>query len=59
MQKFRILYFRESLLEDAEEVRARDVLEVIGKVAGQPPEIRVEVWADRRRVGVISPSRVR
>ena len=56
MQTYRLLYFRESLLESAEEVRARDLLEAVQKAAGQPPEIRVEVWSDQRRVGVIGPS---
>ena len=56
MQDFRILYFRDSVLEKAEEVRARDLLEVVKHAAGQPPEVRVEVWSDKGRVGVILPS---
>jgi hypothetical protein len=57
MQTFRLLYFRESILENAEEVRARDLLEAVEKAAGQPPDVRVEVWSDHRRVGIIGPSR--
>ena len=56
MQTFRFLYFRESVLEDAEEVQARDVVEAVAKAAGQPPEIRIELWLDHRRVGIIGPS---
>lgn len=56
MQDFRILYFRDSVLEKAEEVRASDLLEAVGRAAGQPPQVRVEVWSDRGRVGVIGPS---
>jgi hypothetical protein len=56
MRTFRLLYFRESLLEGAEEVRVRDVLEAVEKAAGQPPDVRVEVWSEHRRVGIIGPS---
>jgi hypothetical protein len=56
MQTFRLLYFRESLLQNAEEVRVRNVVEAVEKAAGQPPEIRVEVWSERGRVGIIGPS---
>jgi hypothetical protein len=53
MQTFRLLYFRESLLEDAQEVRVRDVLEAIEQAGGQPPDVRIEVWSGHRRVGLI------
>jgi hypothetical protein len=56
MQTYRLLYFRESVLEDAEEVRARDVVEALGRAAGRPAEIRVEVWSNHRRVGIIRRS---
>jgi hypothetical protein len=59
MTTFRLLYFRESLLAQAQEVRVRDVVEAIEKAAGQPPDIRVEVWSDNGRVAVIGPSRLR
>ena len=54
MQTFRLLYFRENVLEIAEEVRVRDLLEAIEKAAGQPPDARVELWY--RRVAIIGPS---
>jgi hypothetical protein len=56
MQTFHVLYFRESVLEDAEEVRARDVLEAVQKAAGQPPDVRIELWLEHRRVAIIGPS---
>ena len=59
MQTFHLLYFRENVLEDAEEVRARDVLEAVQKGAGQPPDVRVELWQEHRRVAIIGPSRRR
>jgi hypothetical protein len=56
VQTYRLLYFRDALLEDAQEVQARDLLEAIGKAAGQPPDVRVEVWSDKGRVGVLRTS---
>lgn len=53
MQSFRFLYFRESVLDHAEEVRVRDILEAIEKAAGKPSHLRAEVWSDRGRVGEI------
>src|SRR5438270_14073841 len=43
VQTFHILYFRESLLENTEEIHARDLLEAVEKASGQPPDVRVEV----------------
>jgi len=57
MRTFRLLYFRESLLEQAEEVSAPSVLEAIRRATGQPPDIRVEVWSENGRVGTIGPAR--
>ena len=57
MKTFRLLYFRESLLEKAEEVQARDLVEAVEKAAGQPDHIRVEVWSDKGRVGIIGEPR--
>lgn len=56
MQSFRILYFRESVLDHAEEVRVCDVLEAIEKASHKPAHLRVEVWSDKGRVGEIGPS---
>ena len=53
MQKFRILYFKESVLKRAEDVRVRDVLEAIDKAASKPPELRAEVWSDQGRIGEV------
>jgi hypothetical protein len=57
VQTFHLLYFRESLLDHAEEVQVRDVVEAVEKAAGGPPDTRVEVWSEHRRVGIIGPSR--
>lgn len=57
MQTFRILYFRESMLEHAEEVRVRDVLEAIEKAAGKPGHLRAEIWSSKGRVGEIGTVR--
>ena len=59
MQTFRLLYFRESILERAQEVHVRDVLEAIELAAGQPSDIRIEIWSDKGRVGIIGPSPIR
>jgi hypothetical protein len=56
MQTFRILYFRENVLEHAEEIRVRDVLEAIEKASGKPAGLRAEVWSERGRVGEIGTS---
>jgi hypothetical protein len=56
VQTFRLLYFRESLLENAEEVCVQNLLEAVEKASGQPPDVRVEVWVEHRRVGIIGRS---
>ena len=56
MQSFRILYFRQNVVEHAEEVELRDVLEAIDQAARKPPEMHAEVWSDAGRVGVVPPA---
>ena len=56
MQSFRILYFRESVLEIAEEVTARDILEAIESASSKPHYLRAEIWSDKRRVGEVPAS---
>jgi hypothetical protein len=56
VETFRILYFRESVLEHSEEVEVRDVLEAIDKASAKAPELSVEVWSDQGRVGMIGPA---
>ena len=53
METFRLLFFRGSLLERAEEVRAGNVVEAIQGAFGRPPELRVEVWNERGRIAII------
>jgi hypothetical protein len=56
MPIFQILYFRESVLEHADELEARDVLEAVEKSAGRSSDLRVEIWSNHRRVALIGPS---
>jgi hypothetical protein len=56
MPTFQILYFRGSVLEQADEVEARVVLAAVERTAGRLPDLRVEIWSDHRRVAVIGPS---
>ena len=56
METFRILYFRESVLEHAEEVEVRDVLEAIDKACGKPTDFTAEVWSEKGRVGIVGPA---
>jgi hypothetical protein len=37
-------------------VKARDVLDAVKKAAGQPPDVRIEVWSDKGRVGIVRTS---
>jgi hypothetical protein len=53
MQRFRILYFHESVLDHSEEVEVKDVLEAIEKASDKPPEFRAEVWGEIGRVGEV------
>lgn len=53
VQTFRVHYFRESLLEQAEEVRLGNVIEAVEKASGKPPQLRVDVWSDKGRVAEI------
>lgn len=56
VQKFRMLYFEESLLQATEEVRVRDVLEAIEKASAKPAHQRVEIWRAGRRVAEVGMS---
>lgn len=56
VQNFKMLYFDQSVLQAAEEVRVRDVLEAIEKATGKPCHQRVEIWHDGRRVAEVSAS---
>lgn len=56
MQDFKMLYFDQSVLEAAEEVRVRDVLEAIEKASEKPSHQRVEIWQDGRRVAEVGMS---
>lgn len=57
METFRLLFLRGSLLERAEEVRATNVVEAVSGVFGKPPEMCVEVWSEKGRVGIIGQGR--
>jgi hypothetical protein len=57
MPTFRIFYFRHNVLDDAEEVEARDVLEAVEKATMKRPEAKAEIWSDKGKVGIIGMSR--
>lgn len=56
MELFRILYFKDSVLQEAHEVRVRDVLDAIEHASAKPPHIRAEVWTEDRRVAEVGTS---
>ena len=56
MRRFRLLYFRDSLLEGSEDLYAQDVLEAIEKASGQPADVKVEIWSEHGRAAVIAAS---
>lgn len=59
MRTFRMLYFQENVLEHAEEVVVCDILQAVEAASGKPPHLRVEIWSENGRVGVLGPSPVR
>lgn len=56
MARFRIFYFRDSVLDRAEEVEARDILEIIKTATGKSPELRAEIWSENGKVGIVGES---
>jgi hypothetical protein len=55
METFQMLYLKGSLLQRTKEVQARNVIEAVGKAAGQPRAVRIEIWRDESRVAVVGP----
>jgi len=51
-----MFYFRDSVVEQIEEVHCRDVLDAIDRAQGKPAHLRVEVWSEDRRVADIGKS---
>lgn len=56
MQTYRILYFREDVLEPAEDVTVSDTLEAIGNAPAKLTHLRAELWAGGECVGRIGTS---
>jgi hypothetical protein len=56
MPTFHLLYFRDSVLEHAEEVEVCDVLEAVQETAGRSADLRVEIWSENRKVATIGSS---
>ena len=54
MPRFRILYFRDNVLDRAEEVEVTDVLEAIERASHKPAEVTSEIWSDRGKAGVVA-----
>lgn len=56
MQTFRILHFRDFVLEKTQALEGIDLLEAIEKAsAARAPEVTVEIWSDKGRVGTVEP----
>jgi hypothetical protein len=53
MRRFTLLFLRGNVLERAEQVTHRDVLQAVASAAGQEPDITVEVWSIERRVAIV------
>ena len=58
VQKFRILYFNQDVLDHSEEVEVHDLLQAIETVSGKLPHLRAEIWSDKDCVGEIGSSAV-
>jgi hypothetical protein len=56
MTTFQILYLRESVLDRAEEVNVRDLLEAIDLAMMKTPDLTAEIRRDGNRVGIVGPS---
>lgn len=56
MKQFSILYFRESVLDRAEQISAIDVLEAIESATYKSPDEAVEVWSGGKRVAEVGTS---
>jgi len=52
---YRLLYFRSSVLEDWELLRAADLMEALQTASARAPELTVELWSDRRKVAIFRP----
>ena len=55
MIAYRLLYFRSSVLEDWELLEADSVMEALQTASARAPELRVELWAEQKRVAVFRP----
>lgn len=56
MAKFKVLYFRQDEIEQAEEIEARDILEAIQIASAKLPNLRAEVWSENECVVEIGSS---
>jgi hypothetical protein len=55
MIEYRLLYFRSSVLEDWELLESDDLMQALQTASARAPELRVELWAERKRVAVFRP----
>ena len=57
MQTFRILHFRDFVLEKTDALEGVDLLEAIDIAsAARAPDVTVEIWSEKGRVGTVEPS---
>ena len=55
MPTFRILYLRQSKLEDTETLFGLDLLEAIDRASDRVGPETAEIWSAQGKVGVVSP----
>jgi hypothetical protein len=55
MSQCRILYLRESILEDTAELTSDDLIEAARMASSTHPHLTAEIWWDGRKVAVIRP----
>lgn len=56
MSHFRLLYFRDNVLDHAVELDACDLRQAIAEAGRKPPHLRVEIWSSDGRVCSIESS---
>jgi hypothetical protein len=57
MPSFRIFYFRQAVLDHAEEVEAGDLVGAVRRASGKAPDLKAEIWSEKGKVGIIGTSR--
>jgi hypothetical protein len=56
MQRFRVYYFRNNVLEHSEELQVRDLLDALELARSAEPDVRAEIWSEKGKIGIIGPA---